>query len=106
MVKNHFRSLEVQNKYTQHVLHSEKDIVELKVNERSVREGIKKLSEEQRAVMVMRFKLNMSIKEISEVFECPEGTVKSRLFYATKELSKKLEKQEVKMDSNYQKRLL
>ncbi|MEA3451458.1 MAG: sigma factor-like helix-turn-helix DNA-binding protein, partial [Bacteroidota bacterium] len=44
--------------------------------------------QEKRSLIVLRFKLNLSIKEIANIYECPEGTIKSRLFKATKELSR------------------
>ncbi len=57
------------------------------------------LSEEQRHVFILRFKQDMSIKEIAEIMECSEGTVKSRIFYTLKKLSKGLEV----FDPNYEK---
>jgi RNA polymerase sigma-70 factor, ECF subfamily len=43
-----------------------------------------------RSVFIMRYKEELSIKEIAEILECPEGTVKSRLHYTLKNLSEKL----------------
>lgn len=45
----------------------------------------------KKMVFLLRFQENLSIKEISDVLGCSEGTVKSRLFYTTKLLSKKLQ---------------
>jgi len=44
----------------------------------------------KRSVFIMRFKQGFSIKEISQVLECSEGTVKSRIFYTVKHLNQKL----------------
>lgn len=90
MVRNHYRRAEVKQKYTDFVIHTETDAFELNEQEQEIAVGLKQLKDEQRGILVMRFKLNMSIKEIADIFEIPEGTVKSRLFYATKELSKKV----------------
>lgn len=49
------------------------------------------LSEEHRAVFLLRYYENFSVREISEVVQCPEGTVKSRLFYALRRLGKRLQ---------------
>ncbi|NQU85616.1 MAG: sigma-70 family RNA polymerase sigma factor [Mariniphaga sp.] len=51
---------------------------------------IDKLSEELKTVMILKYKEKFCLKEISEITDVPEGTVKSRLFYARKELSKRL----------------
>ena len=48
------------------------------------------LDENQRTCFVLRYKEELSIKEISEIMECPTGTVKSRLFYTLKNLAEKL----------------
>lgn len=47
-----------------------------------LREGLQTLSEEHRAVIVLRDVEGMSYREISEVLEVAEGTVKSRLYRA------------------------
>jgi RNA polymerase sigma-70 factor (ECF subfamily) len=50
-------------------------------------EELSTLSEQHREVFMLRFQGDMSLKEISDVIGCPEGTVKSRLFYTLKKLS-------------------
>ena len=52
--------------------------------------ALDELDEKKRAVFLLRFEQDMSIKEISEAMECSEGTVKSRLFYTLKMLNGKL----------------
>ena len=52
----------------------------------SVQCAIKKLPPEMRSVIVMRELNGMSFKEIAEVLEQPEGTVKSTAFRARKRL--------------------
>ena len=49
-----------------------------------------KLSEEHKMIFHLRYKENMPVREISEVINCPEGTIKSRLFYTLKKLSVQL----------------
>ncbi len=44
---------------------------------------------EKQSVFLLKYQQNLSIKEISEIFNCAEGTVKSRLFYITKKLAEK-----------------
>jgi RNA polymerase sigma-70 factor (ECF subfamily) len=48
------------------------------------------LKTEHQEVFSLRHMDGLSIKEIAEVLEINEGTVKSRLFYATKQLANKL----------------
>lgn len=48
------------------------------------------LSENHRQVFTLRYFEHLSLKEIADVMECSEGTVKSRLFYALKQLAEKL----------------
>lgn len=49
-----------------------------------------KLDEGQRTVFVLRFEENLSIKEIGDIMDISEGTVKSRLFYTLRKLSDRL----------------
>ena len=48
------------------------------------------LDEKHKEVFSLRHLDGLSIKEIAEVLEISDGTVKSRLFYATKYLSESL----------------
>jgi RNA polymerase sigma-70 factor, ECF subfamily len=88
MCKNEYRKAEVANKFRDHIQKTDRHYSILNDNEILLNESIKKLNHEQRSLIVLRFKINLSIKEIAAINECPEGTIKSRLFYAIKELSK------------------
>ena len=52
--------------------------------------ALNEMDQVKRSVFIMRFKQGFSIREISEVMECSEGTVKSRIFYTVKQLNNKL----------------
>jgi RNA polymerase sigma-70 factor, ECF subfamily len=48
------------------------------------------LGEEHRSAFLLRYREGFSVREVAETLELPEGTVKSRLFYARKILADKL----------------
>ena len=50
---------------------------------------IQTLSPRQREVLILRYYEGLKIKEIAEIVKTSEGTVKSRLHYATEALRKK-----------------
>ena len=55
-------------------------------NER-LNQELELLSTNHKKVFIMRMKHNLSIKEIADIMETSEGTVKSRIFYTLKKLS-------------------
>ena len=50
-----------------------------------------KLSQKYSTTFILRHEHGLPIKAIAEIMSCPEGTVKSRLFFAIKQLSSNLE---------------
>lgn len=56
-----------------------------------VRQAINELSFNQRVVVALHYLSDLSLEEISEVLDCPVGTVKSRLHYARENLRGRLE---------------
>ena len=54
-------------------------------------QALEQLGEEHRSTFLLRYREGFSIKEVAEILELPEGTVKSRLFYAKRILAEKLE---------------
>lgn len=48
------------------------------------------LSEKEQLIITLRFQQELSIKEIAEIMDCPEGTVKSGIYYLLKRISKKI----------------
>lgn len=95
MCKNLVRDERVVQKYQSHVMATSSLHIET-VDEATdfIKDCINALETGQRSLIVLRFKLKLTVKEIAGVYECPEGTIKSRLFYAVKELTKKYQKQE------------
>jgi RNA polymerase sigma-70 factor (ECF subfamily) len=66
-------------------------MLEIEENKRMIRNALDKLSPEQRAAVVMRYYLDMSESEMSEILETPAGTIKWRLHHARKRLKGLLE---------------
>ncbi|MBO6517994.1 MAG: RNA polymerase sigma factor [Bacteroidia bacterium] len=56
----------------------------------ALKNELQKMSFEHRTAFILRYQESLTISEISKVLDCPEGTVKSRIFYATKQLADKL----------------
>lgn len=60
--------------------------------QKTVMEVLDELSEEKRACVLMMYFEEFSVGEIAETLEIPEGTVKTRLFSARKDLKEKFAK--------------
>ncbi len=54
------------------------------------RQAITELPFDQRVVIVLHYLNDLDVPEIAEILELPQGTVKSRLFYAREALRRKL----------------
>ena len=65
--------------------------IEEQLNEKNfssdLEKEMSKLEEKHREVFVMRHIDGLSVKEVAAIMEINEGTVKSRLFYATKKIA-------------------
>ncbi len=103
MCKNEYRDLETRKLRANEpelnsTSHSDIDYLPLerKLDQSEFKAALLKeledFDEDQRSTFLLRYQENLSIKEISEVLECSEGTVKSRLFYTSRKLSRKLRK--------------
>jgi len=97
MCKNEYRRRNVRQEY-QDLVASDYNVefhIESPINQEKVIEKIfntlEDLGEEHRSAFLLRYREGFSIKEVAEILELPEGTVKSRLFYAKKLLAEKLE---------------
>ncbi len=49
------------------------------------------LEEDDKAIFVLRYEMEMNVKDVAEIMGVPEGSVKSKLFYMRKELSARLQ---------------
>ncbi len=99
LCKNEYRKKNNQQKaYDQHQLlqtatttYTEIDFDKI-VFETDLMAALMQLPETHRACFILRYKDELAVKEISKILNCPEGTVKSRLFSATQKLRKNLKK--------------
>lgn len=97
MIKNEYRSRLVRSEHEKYTLAKNSELFELnnenfdrKLFDTQLQLELDKLDVEAKTIFDLRFVEEMSIKQIAEIINCPEGTVKSRLFYLTKQLSQKL----------------
>lgn len=99
MCKNEYKKMEVRSNTSNgldssyNVSMNELSATEVMHNEQfkeALAHSLNQMDEKHKEVFELRFFQELSIKEIAEVMEINDGTVKSRLFYATKRLSESL----------------
>lgn len=102
MCKNEYRRIGNRKTYT-HADTNEKELlviedkkypidmnIDMGILHRAIFCEINNMDIIQKSTFILRFQIDLSIKEISKVLNCSEGTVKSRLYYITRHLANKL----------------
>lgn len=103
LCKNEFKRNEVRKNTTNgldsHYNLTSEESLDKTINDRefasALNQELEKLNEKHREVFVLKHIDGLSIKEISEIIGINEGTVKSRLFYAIKQLAAELKMYEI-----------
>lgn len=101
MCKNEYRKREVrkiiQPESNQELIVDEFEEIQTNKEEllSTVFSELEQLDENQKSILILKYKENFSIKEISDILELPVGTIKSRLHYARIELSKRINRTEL-----------
>ncbi len=97
MCKNEYRKqTNRQEAYDNHKIIHDETSTETQISLDSVAfnehlyQALEELPAAHRSCFILRYKEELSVKEISQIVDCPEGTVKSRLYYATKKLGEQL----------------
>ena len=85
-VRNHIFSSE--NLFTYHT--GEEDAPDLSTMVNMIYDELDNLGESHKTAFILRYREGFQVKEIGEILNLPEGTVKSRLFYARRILAGKL----------------
>ncbi len=63
---------------------------------RLLKEKVNQLEYHHKTVFILRYNEKFSLKEIAEIMDSSVGTVKSRLYYATKKIAKELKEYDPK----------
>lgn len=66
--------------------------IDSKLIKAELAEWLKQLSEKEQEIYSLRFEQELSIKEIAQIMNIPEGSVKSGIFYLLKKISTPLKK--------------
>lgn len=96
MCKNEYRRRGVRQEYQEYEALEEKldfineSAIEPELVIEKIFQTLDLLGEEHRSAFLLRYREGFSIREVAQTLELPEGTVKSRLFYAKKMLAEKL----------------
>jgi len=62
----------------------------------AVQNGLREIPPEQREVLIMKEYEGLKFKEIAEILQCPESTVKSRMYYGLNGLKNALARQGIR----------
>ncbi len=98
MCKNEYKKQEIRQEYNRIPIESIENSVafhdyaptDMKFFNEQLHHELNKLDDAHKSTFILRFKEDFSLAEISKILNCSEGTVKSRIFYTLKKLSKKL----------------
>jgi RNA polymerase sigma-70 factor, ECF subfamily len=92
LVRREWRRREATELYSERMQREEQEAAAAQRQHGSLKEALEQLSGPDRAVLSLRYEEQFDIEEIARILGVPEGTVKSRLFYARGRLRKYLEK--------------
>ena len=98
MCKNEYRSQKVRSiiKNDPHIdqhLHSynQENLYDQRELHKAIETELSLIDSVRRDTFILRFQENLPIKDIAQIMGCSAGTIKSRLFYISRHLAKKLE---------------
>jgi len=91
-VRRDRRRREAAETYSEWMQQQEHEAVIAEEQHGNLREAMEQLSGPDRAMLSLRYEEDFGTAEIARILGIPEGTVKSRLFYARQRLRKCLEK--------------
>lgn len=89
--ESRLQSLDDMIQEPESTLHSAQDNLTLGEVKAKMVQALQGLSERQRSMVIMKYYEGFSVKEISEVFDCADGTVKATLFQAIRNVRRRLE---------------
>ena len=95
MFKTQFRKpfvISISNEELEHenLTVSDENIIDKKAFKYLLKQKVHALDYNHKTVFILRFNERFSLKDIADITETSLGTVKSRLFYATKKITKEL----------------
>ena len=96
MCKNEYRRREIRLEFQAEEVHADQldypvdTSIEPEQLIEKIFETLDLLGEEHRSAFLLKYREGFSVKDIAEILDLPEGTVKSRLHYARKTLAEKL----------------
>ena len=96
MCKNEYKKLKIRQLHFKEQQITAENTVYLnedfdkKLYQKYLHQHLQQLDEEHKSIIILRFEEELTVKEIAQIVNCPEGTVKSRIFYSLKDLSVKL----------------
>lgn len=98
MCKNAYRHKEVRDKAGVELAYSamrsvngDQEHMDREGFDNSLKKALNEMDPEKRNTFILRFKHDLSIRDIAEITETSEGTVKSRIFYTLKALAVQLQ---------------
>ncbi len=90
-VRREQRRREATETYAEWMQHEKQETVVVQQQHNSLKEALEQLSGRDRAVLSLRYEEQFDTAEIACILGIPEGTVKSRLYYARQRIRKYLE---------------
>ena len=96
MCKNEYRRRGIRQEYNQfnasepHIEYLNQTSIEPEQVIEKIFQTLDQLGEEHRSAFLLKYREDFSIREVAQILDLPEGTVKSRLFNARKILAEKL----------------
>jgi RNA polymerase sigma-70 factor (ECF subfamily) len=81
LLQNNFQAESIMHHYSS---------IDAEIVRKKIAQVFETLNDKEKAIFVLRFEQELPLKEIAEIVEIPEGSVKSGIFYLLKKISSQL----------------